>query len=109
MLNEMYFGHILLFNLVYYYHMHRDEELKGGGGGLAISVDFGELKHDLRARPVLLSAIGCVLCWLFIVACISAGPSLLLTSCAWLSMFSIFTLLAALTAIVVKKRDPTHR
>uniref|UniRef100_A0A914UZ83 Cation efflux protein transmembrane domain-containing protein n=1 Tax=Plectus sambesii TaxID=2011161 RepID=A0A914UZ83_9BILA len=69
--------------------------------------DLGELWRAPDARPVMAVAATCFACWLFLVYCVSASRSLVLTGAAWLTVFAMFSLASALISIVIRARQPS--
>lgn len=74
---------------------------------LNVSSFVGELSRSSDARPVFGVGVTCIACWVFLVYCVSASRSLVLTGAAWLTVFALFSLASSLVAIGIRGRQPS--
>lgn len=56
---------------------------------------------NTNVRQACIGAAACVLCLFFLIGCVSVTRSLVLTSAAWLSVFSFFSLISSVISLSV--------
>lgn len=67
-------------------------------------VSFTIAWSDKTVKSAFVGAVVCALCTLFLIGCVSITRSLVLTSAAWLSVFSLFLLVSTVASCSISKK-----